>query len=125
MVRTAKSSELRAHDWKANGAGRNVSHSFGYGLLDASAMVRLAREWENVPEQRRCQISYPSRYDVVPNDNRLYFELYTDGCAEQSESKVNYLEHVQSIITLKSQKRGAMQIYLTSPEGEYKRILKE
>lgn len=36
-----------------------VSHSFGYGLMDASAMVRLARTWQTVPEQQKCEINAP------------------------------------------------------------------
>jgi furin len=32
--------------------GRNYSHSFGYGIMDASAMVRLAKIWKTVPEQK-------------------------------------------------------------------------
>lgn len=42
-----------------NGVGRRVSHSFGYGLMDAAAMVRLARTWKTVPEQQRCEINAP------------------------------------------------------------------
>lgn len=45
-----------------NGVGRNVSHSFGYGLMDAGAMVKLAAFWTTVPEQKKCTISYPGRY---------------------------------------------------------------
>lgn len=39
--------------------GRKVSHSFGYGLMDAAAMVRLARNWQTVPEQQKCEINAP------------------------------------------------------------------
>lgn len=31
-----------------------MSHSFGYGLMDASAMVDLAMNWTTVPEQHTC-----------------------------------------------------------------------
>jgi len=31
--------------------GRMVSHSYGYGLMDAGAMVRAARKWALVPRQ--------------------------------------------------------------------------
>ena len=31
--------------------GRSFSHSFGYGIMDASGMVDLAQNWTNVPEQ--------------------------------------------------------------------------
>jgi furin len=36
-----------------------VSHSFGYGLMDAGAMVKLAKKWESVPEQHKCEIKAP------------------------------------------------------------------
>lgn len=48
------------NEWVTNGVGRKVSHSFGYGLMDAAAMVRLARVWETVPEQYRCEIHSPN-----------------------------------------------------------------
>lgn len=31
-----------------------VSHSYGYGLLDAGAMVGLAQNWTSVGPQRKC-----------------------------------------------------------------------
>lgn len=62
VIRTAKPINLRAGDWTTNGVGRNVSHSFGYGLMDAGAMVKLAKIWKKVDEQHRCRQFYPSRY---------------------------------------------------------------
>lgn len=37
-----------------------VSHSYGYGLLDAGAIVALAKNWTNVGPQRKCVISLVS-----------------------------------------------------------------
>jgi len=34
-----------------------VSHSYGYGLLDAGAIVSLAKTWTNVRPQRKCVIT--------------------------------------------------------------------
>ena len=34
-----------------NALGRSFSHSFGYGIMDATGMVDLALKWTNVPEQ--------------------------------------------------------------------------
>lgn len=39
------------YKWVTNGAGLKVSHSFGFGAIDAEAMVTRARYWKNVPEQ--------------------------------------------------------------------------
>ncbi|VDO27970.1 unnamed protein product [Onchocerca flexuosa] len=123
VVRTARPLNLRAGDWVTNGVGRKVSHSFGFGLMDAGAMVRLASNWTTVPEQRKCVVFYPARYKTVPHGNRLQLQLYTDGCASYSRNKVGYVEHVQAIITLTAPKRGDIQIYLTSPSGTRSTLL--
>lgn len=34
-----------------------VSHSYGYGLLDASAMVTLAQNWTSIGPQHKCVIN--------------------------------------------------------------------
>ena len=65
MVRTAKPLNLRAGDWATNGLGRNVSHSFGYGLMDAGEMVKRAANWTRIPEQHKCSVAYPSNYKSV------------------------------------------------------------
>uniref|UniRef100_A0A0R3RT93 P/Homo B domain-containing protein n=1 Tax=Elaeophora elaphi TaxID=1147741 RepID=A0A0R3RT93_9BILA len=123
VVRTARPLNLRAGDWVTNGVGKKVSHSFGFGLMDAGAMVRLASNWTTVPEQRKCIVFYPARYKTVPHGNRLQLQLYTDGCASYPRNKVGYLEHVQAIITLTAPKRGDIQIYLTSPSGTRSTLL--
>ncbi|KAI1721875.1 subtilase family domain-containing protein [Ditylenchus destructor] len=123
VVRTARPVNLRAGDWKLSGVGRNVSHSFGYGLLDAGAMVRLAQAWRNVPRQKRCRASYPVPYKTIPHGNRLHLQIYTNGCAGDRNSQVKYLEHVQAIVTLSAPKRGDIQIYLTSPKGTRSTLL--
>ena len=46
--------------WVTNGAGLKVSHKFGFGAVDAEAMVTRARRWTNVPQQ------YSRTVDVNP-----------------------------------------------------------
>ena len=53
IVHTSKPRNLKATDWRTNGLGRKVSHSYGYGLMDTTAMVKLARNWTLVPTQVR------------------------------------------------------------------------
>ena len=42
--------------WKTNGAGFKVNSRFGFGLLDASALIKSALKWKTVPEKRICEI---------------------------------------------------------------------
>jgi len=118
VVATARPANLRAPDWTVNGVGRNVSHSFGYGLMDASAMVRVARTWQTVPEQHKCEVSAPHINKGIPPKGTLSLKLNVKDC-----TGVNYLEHVQAKITLMSQRRGDLQIQLTSPAGTKSTLL--
>ncbi|XP_017018532.1 furin-like protease 1 isoform X2 [Drosophila kikkawai] len=110
VVRTAKPANLKDPSWSRNGVGRRVSHSFGYGLMDAYEMVRVARNWKTVPEQQRCEINAPHVDKVIPPRTHITLQLTVNHCRS-----VNYLEHVQAKITLTSQRRGDIQLYLRSP----------
>lgn len=112
VVRTAKPGNLKDPTWAKNGVGRRVSHSFGYGLMDAAAMVRLARTWKTVPDQQICEINAPHLDKQIPPRTKVTLQLLVEHCMG-----VNYLEHVQAKITLTSQRRGDIQIFLTSPSG--------
>ncbi|XP_070490014.1 furin-like protease kpc-1 isoform X2 [Chironomus tepperi] len=122
VVRTANPANLgkSSNEWTVNGVGRKVSHSFGYGLMDAAAMVRLARVWETVPEQQRCEIHSPHLDKPIPPKRNVTFTLKVDHC-----KGVNFLEHVQARITLTTQRRGDIVIYLTSPSGTRTCLLTE
>nr|XP_050854502.1 furin-like protease 1 isoform X5 [Vespula vulgaris] len=118
VVRTAKPANLKAPDWVTNGVGRNVSHSFGYGLMDATAMVRLARRWRTVPEQHKCEVSAPHSGRAIPPKSQLVLDLHVKEC-----SGVNFLEHVQAKVSLMASRRGDLQIQLTSPQGTKSTLL--
>ncbi|XP_013183749.2 furin-like protease 1 isoform X2 [Amyelois transitella] len=113
VVRTARPERLSlGGEWRVNGVGRNVSHSFGYGLLDATGMVRLAKTWRRVPPQRRCELAAPRIQRNVPSRSTISLQLDVASCPG-----VNYLEHVQARVTLSAQRRGDLRITLTSPAG--------
>ncbi|KAK0168883.1 hypothetical protein PV327_002645 [Microctonus hyperodae] len=112
VVRTANPLNLVANDWVTNGVGRKVSHSFGYGLMDATAMVLLARKWRTVPEQHKCEVSAPHMNRPIPARSQLALELKVKEC-----SGVNFLEHVQAKISLMATRRGDLKITLTSPQN--------
>ncbi|XP_075979647.1 furin-like protease 1 isoform X2 [Anticarsia gemmatalis] len=113
VVRTARPERLSiGGEWKVNGVGRNVSHSFGYGLLDAAGMVRLAKTWRTVPAQRRCELAAARPQRPVPPRSSVTLQLDVVACPG-----VNYLEHVQARVSLSAARRGDLRIALTSPAG--------
>ena len=48
---TANRNNLVDGDWVTNGGGLRVSHKFGFGAIDAEAIVSRGRHWTRVPAQ--------------------------------------------------------------------------
>ena len=59
---------------------------------------------------------------VVPMNGKATAALYSTGC-EGRNNHVKYLEHVQARVTLTSDRRGEIQIFLTSPMGTKSTLL--
>ncbi len=51
LVYTANTNKLVGGEWTVNGHGLRVSHKFGFGALDAEALITRGRHWVNVPPQ--------------------------------------------------------------------------
>lgn len=120
VVRTSNPAHLNTNDWITNGIGRKVSHSYGYGLLDAGAMVALAKNWTTVGPQRKCVINILTE----PKDigKRLEIKRKVEPCIGMS-NYISTLEHVQARLTLSYNRRGDLAIYLTSPMGTRSSLL--
>jgi len=112
-VRCAHNANLRANDWAQNAVGRNYSHSFGYGIMDAACMVKLARVWTPVPEQGKCTVDLDKPGSIfVPGKSSQTSVIHVKSCDD-----VSFIEHVQASVALQASKRGDVQISLTSPNG--------
>jgi len=44
--------------WKTNAAGYKVNTRFGFGLMDAHAMVKAAQTWQKIPHAYHCNFTY-------------------------------------------------------------------
>ncbi|XP_077386445.1 neuroendocrine convertase 1 [Festucalex cinctus] len=113
--------------WKRNGAGLMVNSRFGFGLLNAKALVDLAdpATWKHVPEKKQCIV----RDDMFqPRDlkaaGETTIEIPTKACAGQ-ENSIGSLEHVQVEASIEYTRRGDLHITLTSPAGTSTVLLAE
>ncbi|XP_072380228.1 furin-like protease 2 isoform X2 [Diabrotica undecimpunctata] len=112
--------------WIVNGVGRKVSHKFGYGLMDAGALVTLAEKWTTVPPQHICksQEIVEDRPINPAYGSSLNFNMEVDACSG-TLNDVRFLEHVQCKISLRFFPRGNLRILLTSPMGTTSTLLFE
>tara|TARA_B100001996_G_scaffold193241_2_gene147916 strand:- start:2521 stop:5928 length:3408 start_codon:yes stop_codon:yes gene_type:complete len=111
LVQTCRKNDASDSSWSSNGAGHIVSHKYGFGVVDASAAVNLALNWNNVDEE----ISFLSgnidmnNLNIPDNSNAV-----TDTVSVSESIKV---EHVEVIVDISHDYRGDLEIILTSPQG--------
>uniref|UniRef100_A0A7N6FLQ4 Neuroendocrine convertase 1 n=1 Tax=Anabas testudineus TaxID=64144 RepID=A0A7N6FLQ4_ANATE len=113
--------------WKRNGAGLMVNSRFGFGLLNAKALVDLAdpATWKHVPEKKLCIVrddSFQPR--ELKAAGEITIEIPTKACAGQ-DNAVHSLEHVQVEASIEYTRRGDLHITLTSPAGTNTVLLAE
>ncbi|XP_045436410.1 proprotein convertase subtilisin/kexin type 6 isoform X3 [Pipistrellus kuhlii] len=123
LVKTSRPAHLKANDWKVNGAGHKVSHLYGFGLVDAEALVLEARKWTAVPAQHTCVAFSDKRPRSIPVVQTLRATALTTACADHSDQRVGFLEHVVARVSISHPRRGDLQIHLVSPSGTRSQLL--
>lgn len=83
-------------EWFTNGAGHDFSHAFGFGVVDARALVEKAKEWIPVAEEE---------------------SVVVEGNTDFSVKDALKLETVQVEVDWKVQVRGEVKVTLRSPSG--------
>uniref|UniRef100_A0A8C9V0U4 Proprotein convertase subtilisin/kexin type 5b n=1 Tax=Scleropages formosus TaxID=113540 RepID=A0A8C9V0U4_SCLFO len=123
IVKTSRAGHLSAPDWKTNAAGYNVSHLYGFGLMDAEAMVKEAEHWKQVPPQHVCVESADRQFRTIRPEHVVRSVYKATGCIDNPNHHVIYLEHVVVRITITHPRRGDLSINLTSPSGTKSQLL--
>ncbi|KAA8583722.1 hypothetical protein FQN60_014930 [Etheostoma spectabile] len=117
-VLTSKRNQLHdeVHQWRRNGVGLEFNHLFGYGVLDAGGMVKMAKEWKTVPERFHCVAGSIQDAHKIQSGNKLVLAITAEAC-QGKDNFVRYLEHVQAVVTVNASRRGDLNINMTSPMG--------
>lgn len=110
---------LKNANFYTNGAGKNVSLSHGFGLMDAEAMVNAAPNWKTVPNRISCVRDTSTVYRTSSGGSNVTATDTIDGC------QIKYLEHVLVTVDFQSKYRQYTSIYLVSPRGTDTRLLRE
>ncbi|KAF4804618.1 hypothetical protein TURU_006047 [Turdus rufiventris] len=123
--------QLERKEGSAEGSGQassicemqQVSHLYGFGLMDAEAMVTEAEKWTTVPPQHVCVENTDRQIKTIRPDSIVRSIYKATGCSDNPNHHVIYLEHVVVRITITHPRRGDLAIYLTSPSGTRSQLL--
>ncbi|CAH0588208.1 unnamed protein product [Chrysodeixis includens] len=121
IVWTSEYAPLSANPgWQINGAGLYFDVRFGFGLLNAGALVTMALNWTTVPRKHVCRVdaaSYGEDTSLSSGQNIDVLIHVEDDCV------VNYIEHIEVLMNIRYDRRGALEIYLVSPQGSKVQLL--
>eukprot|EP01134_Creolimax_fragrantissima_P000424 CFRG0424T1 len=136
------SSKVGANDpsWNRNGANHLVSSKFGFGLLNAADMVRIALKWESVGTMEIIDVigGHGYREDVHPLQRNIQFiegwpipeekkgnsivqSVFVPN--EQNGGRVDCVETVTVTVTITHENRGDLEVILRSPMGTSSNLL--
>lgn len=107
-----------SNEWtKTPTLGRSFSHQYGYGKLDAYAIVEAAKTWKLVKPQAWFYSPWMHvKHDIPQGDKGL---ASTFEVTEQMLKDANFerVEHITLTMNVKHQRRGDLSVELISPEG--------
>ncbi|ORZ18774.1 peptidase S8/S53 domain-containing protein [Absidia repens] len=119
-VQTAVPLSLEDTDWTLLPSGRMYNHKFGYGKLDAYAIVEAAKTFEKVGPQTYLQVSSPENKRTIP-DRTLEFNDLTDTISVTQDmvdaAGLARLEHITVMVYIEHDRRGDLEVLLESPQN--------
>jgi kexin len=104
-------------DWQITKSGRKFSHTWGYGKVDAYAVVEKAKTWTSVQPQAWYHSPWLRvQRDIPQGDKGLAstFEVTKDALKSANLAR---LEHVTITMNVNHTRRGDLSVELRSPEG--------
>lgn len=93
--------------------------------MDAGLMTWYASGWRNVPPMSSCEsaASHPQHRITARSNNTFTLNLMECKHDLDPKHEVNYIEQVQVFVTLLTDKRGDIEIYIYSPSNTRTQLL--
>jgi kexin len=103
--------------WQVTASGQQFSHQFGYGIVDAGAMIELAKDWKPVSKQAWYYSPWVHvKHDIPEGDVGVSstLEITKEHLAAANFAKV---EQVTVTMNVEHTRRGDLSVELRSPFG--------
>ena len=111
LVNSARTNDASDSSWELNSAGHDISHKYGFGVVDGGAAVAVAENWVNVDEELNATYGPYALALDIPDDSDTWTEVTTVVTQEYS------LESVDVAVDITHTARGDLDIVLVSPSG--------
>jgi len=119
LVQTSRKVDTNHPSWFQTKAGYWYNHAYGYGLVDATAAVNMAKSWQTVDSElvlNTGEITVDASIPDYPNDG-----ISSTVIVDQS---IN-IESVEVMVDVWHDWRGDLSLFLTSPNGIVSELVSE
>ncbi|KAI9018202.1 peptidase S8/S53 domain-containing protein [Hyaloraphidium curvatum] len=103
--------------WDTLASGKRYSPKYGFGRVDAFAMVDTARNWKNVPAQTSIPYIGQQVGKRIPHGATGVSETITITPGAVAAARLGTVEHVLVYVTVTHPTRGQLSYEIVSPSG--------
>lgn len=117
-IRSAQMVNPGDKDWQRTQAGRNYNHKYGYGVIDAYQFVEEAKAHKLVKPQAWFEspnVTQPVGSQFITEEGLT--STYTITKEMLENANLATLEHVTVRVWIDHERRGDVEVELTSPHG--------
>ena len=116
-VLTAVPINVDDDEWQKTSIGKQYSHIFGYGKLDAYAFVDKAQSVDLLKPQAWFKAPWVHVKHPIPQGVEGLLSSFEVTEDQLKESNVDHLEHVTVTMNIEHTRRGDLSVELRSPTG--------
>ncbi|KAI1959667.1 pheromone processing endoprotease [Ophidiomyces ophidiicola] len=117
IVETAIPINLNSPGWQTTAIGKKFSHDFGYGKVDAYAVVDLAKTWKLVKPQAWLRSPWLMIQHEVPQGSHGLASSFEVTADKLKKSNLERIEHITVTMNVNHTRRGDLSVELLSPSG--------
>ena len=132
VVQTSRLVDPTHASWVTNQAGLHHSNAYGFGSMDAGALVTKAKTWINVGPSTpwtsplvHVSLPFPTRADAQEPDQQAVTagQGRTFSITVPAAAGVARLEHVEVFVVIQAPKHGAVVVDVQCPSGTRSNLL--
>ena len=117
MVESAVPIHETDGSWQETKIGKKFSHDWGYGKIDAYALVQKAKTWDLVKPQAWFNSPWLRVLHKIPQGDQGLSSSYEITSDMVKKANIARLEHVTVTMNVNHTRRGDLSVELRSPEG--------
>ncbi|KAF9564566.1 pheromone processing endoprotease [Mortierella alpina] len=119
LMTTAIPISLNDPDWKPTAAGRLFNHKFGYGSLDAFALVEAAKTFQRLGPQTYMDPPVVTVDRKIPPGGKGISSTLSVSISDLVNNGVEFgtLEHITVTVNIEHERRGDVEVILRSPKN--------